>query len=41
MLILNIGAASPAGADTDLAGVSRFKPGSFNESGDGVIAVIG
>lgn len=33
-------AASPAGAATDLAGVNRLNPGSFNESEDGVIAVI-
>jgi len=34
------GAASPAGAATDITGVNRLNPGSFDESGDGVIAVV-
>jgi hypothetical protein len=34
------GSAPPAGAATDLAGVNRLNPGSFDESGNGVIAVI-
>jgi hypothetical protein len=34
------GAASPAGAATDITGVNRLNLGSLNESGDRVIAVI-